>query len=40
MAEFPEFVTAHRLHDPGWAAWLDSVKKHWQWKELWGAKAA
>jgi hypothetical protein len=36
MAEFPEFVAAHRLHDPGWAAWLDSVKKHWEWKELWG----
>lgn len=36
MAEFPEFVTAHRLHDAQWGPWLDQVKKHWQWKELWG----
>jgi hypothetical protein len=36
MAEFPEFVAAHRLHDPEWGPWLDSVKKHWEWKELWG----
>lgn len=36
MAEFPEFVEAHRLHDPKWGPWLDKVKKHWEWKELWG----
>jgi hypothetical protein len=36
MAEFPEFVEAHRLHDPEWGPWLDKVKKHWKWAELWG----
>jgi len=36
MAEFPEFVEAHRLHDARWGPWLDKVKKHWEWKELWG----
>jgi hypothetical protein len=36
MAEFPEFVEAHRLHDAQWGPWLDSAKKHWEWKELWG----
>jgi hypothetical protein len=35
MAEFPEFVEAHRLHDAHWGPWLDKVKASWRWKELW-----
>jgi len=35
-AEFPEFVEAHRLHDPKWAAWLATAEKEWKWAEVWG----
>ncbi len=35
LAEFPEFVAAHRLHDPHWGPWLDTVKASWRWAEVW-----
>lgn len=35
MLEFPELVETHRLQDSHWGPWLDKVKEHWEWDELW-----
>ena len=35
MTEFPSLVDCFRLHDEGWAAWLDQKKASWTWAEVW-----
>jgi hypothetical protein len=34
MAEFPSLAESMRLHDKGWAAWLDKIEANWKWAEL------
>ena len=35
MAEFLSLVECFRLHDDGWAVWLDDKKATWEWAEVW-----
>lgn len=34
LAEFPSLAESMRLHDEGWAKWLDKVEANWKWAEL------